>query len=60
MKGSNTLIFNQATMVEIVQQWLVRSLTASAGVQVVQRVKFNGADGTFDVEVKGAEETSNG
>lgn len=56
MKGSNKIEFNQATIVEAVQEYLNKRLTASAGTQTVQSVSANAVavygGGTYTVTIE--------
>ena len=52
MKGKNEMLLNEATMIEITQQWLDRQLTGNA--PVVTSVKHEGGDrycNTFKVSL---------
>jgi hypothetical protein len=48
MIGSNTLVFNQATMIAAMQHYLSTVLFAEGKAPTVKAVKFTGQNGAYD------------
>ena len=49
MHGNNTVSLNQASIMQMVQEWFDRNLTAPN--QKVESVAWNSTSGTFDIRV---------
>lgn len=52
MKGSNTLLFNGATMIQAAQEYLDKRLTTAAGSQIVKSVVYDGSNSVFKIFVE--------
>jgi hypothetical protein len=49
MKGNNKLHLNEATLIDIVQQWVDRIMTEHSKVVSVKFVDYMGDDDTFEI-----------
>ena len=50
MKGNNQIFLNQASMCEVVQEWVDREFLRSRGIEV-KDVEYNGTDEVFEVSI---------
>lgn len=57
MKGNNELILNEATMIEIVQQWVESTVKGPPPVVKAVKYELEGMSGSFVVRLFGPAET---